>query len=43
LQEFKKMGFKGCFIPERNRSQLKQTFDLHLVYVKNVNDFLQIL
>lgn len=40
LKEFKKMGFKGCFVPEKNKLQIKQSFDLSLTYVKNVQDFL---
>lgn len=41
LKEAEKMGFKTCIIPESNKKQLKETYKMDIIGVKNINEALK--
>lgn len=38
LKEAEKLGFKTCIIPESNKKDLKDTYKLDIIGVKNINE-----
>ena len=38
LKEAEKLGFKRCIIPENNKKNLKDTYKLDIIGVRNVSD-----
>ena len=41
LKEIEKLGFKKCIIPENNKKLLKDTYNLDIIGVRNINDALR--
>ena len=41
LKEAEKMGFKTCIIPESNKKQLKESYKMDIIGVKNINEALK--
>lgn len=42
LRELEKLGFKGVYVPEANRKEVeKKTYNLKLIYLKNLDEFLE--
>lgn len=42
LRELEKLGFKGVYVPEANRKEIeKREYNLKLIYLKNLKDFLE--
>ena len=42
LRELEKLGFKGVYVPEANRKEIeKKNYNLKLIYLKNLDDFLE--
>ena len=41
LKEAEKLGFKTCVIPESNKKQLKETYKMDIIGVKNINEALK--
>ncbi len=41
-REKMKLGFKGVYVPEANRKEVeKKTYNLKLIYLKNLDEFLE--
>ena len=43
LKEAEKLGFKTCIIPESNKKNLKDTYKLDIIGVKNINEAMRIV
>ena len=41
LKEIERLGFKKCLIPENNKKNLKESYNLDIIGVKNINDALR--
>lgn len=41
IKEAEKLGFKCCIIPESNKKLLKESYNLDIIGVKNVNEVMQ--
>ena len=41
LKEIERLGFKRCLIPENNKKLLKDTYNLDIIGVSNINDALK--
>ena len=41
LKEIEKLGFKTCIIPESNKKLLKESYQLDIIGVKNINEALK--
>ena len=42
LRELEKLGFKGVYVPEANRKEIeKKNYNLKLIYLKNLEEFLE--
>ena len=41
LKEAEKLGFKTCIIPENNKKQLKDSYKMDIIGVKNINEALK--
>ena len=41
LKEIERLGFKRCLIPEKNKKLLKDTYNLDIIGVRNINDALK--
>lgn len=41
LKEAEKLGFKTCVIPESNKKQLKESYKMDIIGVKNINEALK--
>ncbi len=41
LKEIERLGFKRCLIPENNKKLLKDTYNLDIIGVRNINDALK--
>lgn len=42
LRELEKLGFKGVYVPEANRKEIeKKNYNLKLIYLKNLDEFLE--
>ncbi|MCI6151706.1 DNA repair protein RadA [Fusobacterium perfoetens] len=42
LRELEKLGFKGVYVPESNRKEIeKKQYNLKLIYLKNLDEFLE--
>ena len=39
--KFERLRFKKCIIPENNKKLLKNTYNLDIIGVKNINDALK--
>ena len=38
LKEAEKLGFKSCIIPESNKKDLKDSYKLDIITVRNINE-----
>lgn len=42
LRELEKLGFKGVYVPEANKNEIeKKNYNLKLIYLKNIEEFLE--
>ena len=41
LKEAEKLGFKTCIIPESNKKDLKDSYKLDIISIRNVNEAMQ--
>ena len=41
LKEAEKLGFKTCIIPESNKKQLKESYKMDIIGVRNINEGLK--
>ena len=41
IKEAEKMGFKTCIIPESNKKLLKESYQLDIIGVKNIDEALK--
>ena len=41
LKEIEKLGFKTCIIPESNKKLLKESYQLDIIGVKNIDEALK--